>query len=719
MRIVDSISPVVRVNEEGRCEIEDIAFVNTSHFTEAARHFQKHGCYTKAHPIVDKREYREFWDREELKRREGMTVPGRLMYDKKNGYYLQKIHITGEHYGYLNYAPIIRTVTTDEIDLKDAVKDVAKARKTGKKDLMFPDFWDGDFYYYNARRLAREMGRHMTVAKARRKGYSYKNAWIATNMYDLIPNRTMIIGAYEKKYLTTGDGTMTMVRKYMDWLNTHTDWHKSRLSNKIDFYKSGFKYEGEQEEHGFKSSIIGVSFMDNPDAAIGKDAEEIFYEEAGKFPNLIESLDVTMPTMEDGDLITGMITIFGTGGTKGGNWVNFEKIFYNPNQFNMMSFENVWDKNARGTGCCFFHPQSLNYIGYMDQEGNSDVEAAKARMKVLKDEQKELAETPEDYIIWCGQRADSPEEAFTKNTAGFFYSADLDQHYKNVKHGVLRDFGRYGEFLGDWGKIGFRETDKHPPIKNFPAKEGDDLYGCYTEFLPLYIDPKTGKPPKDLYRIWHDPYATEKTEDKINIRDSLGAAFLYERPNTYTKTKGDKIVGCLVGRPPLTDDYNDQLFRMADWANAKIMYESDRGEVKPYAKRLGMVDRLVEEPEILWNKEVMGKTGRTHGVSMGAKGGHRILIGAKALKDWLYTLVGKDVDGNPIYNYHYILDLATLEEILSWDLKGNFDRVSALIVGMYDRKEYLYNIEAQATRLERAGVHGTIEEYWDRELFAD
>ena len=87
---------------------EDIAFVNTREFSRTGDYFLKNGVYTNAHPVYDREEYTRFWDEEEKRRKNGMVLPGKLI--KENGVWkLQEIHITGEHYGYLNYGEIKRS----------------------------------------------------------------------------------------------------------------------------------------------------------------------------------------------------------------------------------------------------------------------------------------------------------------------------------------------------------------------------------------------------------------------------------------------------------------------------------------------------------------------------------------------------------------------------------------------------------------------------------
>jgi hypothetical protein len=53
---------------------------------------------------------------------------------------------------------------------------------------------------------------------------------------------------------------------------------------------------------------------------------------------------------------------------------------------------------------------------------------------------------------------------------------------------------------------------------------------------------------------------------------------------------------------------------------------------------------------------------------------------------------GQDEDGNISLNLHHIYDSALLQELIKFNHKGNFDRVMALMIGMYHTRE-LYNRE--------------------------
>src|SRR5882757_2509284 len=129
------------INSDGLYIFEDIAFVNASLFTEAAGHYRKHGCYTKA--PEDSKDYIEFWNEEERRLREGIIVPGKLIRNTKGELEIQEIHITGTHYGFLNYARIRMKEDKDDSLAKELV-----GKKFIGKAVDFPRFMDGQYHYF-------------------------------------------------------------------------------------------------------------------------------------------------------------------------------------------------------------------------------------------------------------------------------------------------------------------------------------------------------------------------------------------------------------------------------------------------------------------------------------------------------------------------------------------------------------------------------------------
>ena len=658
--------------------LENIKFVNTREFAPAARTYEKYGHYTLLNPKQDKREWKLFWDEEEKRRREGYSVGG--------------VRITGAHYTYLNYFRI------KKVDVKTSkqVRELGGATKIkAEKKEFFPDFYDHDYHYFHALEYARGQGKNLCVGKSRRKGFSYKNANVVTNMYDLIPNSLSIIGAHDTKYLYP-EGTMAMVKTGLSWLNQTTDWRKRRLIDKAEHFKSGINING--EDLGYLSQVMALSFNNNTGAARGKDAQLILLEEAGKFPNLLPSYIETQATTEAGTAVTGQILVFGTGGGEDTNWAGFEELFYNPDKYNMLAFDNVWDDDASNTTCGFFCGYQHNLEGFMDDDGNSLIRQATEYSKAQKLNLEKNAAEVETIEKYSMEYPLKPSEAFKRSGNNLFPVAAIDRRLNYIKQNGLTSLARHGTLVRDNGKVilmtnnelKLKGLEYHPPLTTAHLDTSKDTHGCFTEWQAPYIDPQTGLVPDNLYRIWHDPYATDRDKKEITFRHSTGQAYIYERPNNITASRGNCLVGVLGGRPPRLDTYNEQLFLAAERYNAKIFFENDRGDVIGYAKRKHLTSYLENEPTMLLKKDEQSITrvSRNWGMSMDDGTGRRKSNGVIFLRDWLTEIVSKDSStGEVKMVLDYIFDEALLEELLKWSLKGNFDRVSALLVGMYDIKE--------------------------------
>ena len=123
---------------------------NSIKFSPAAEFFKKHRCYTLAPRGTT--DYNTYWEQETDRCLNGYTAP--------DGDY-----ITGYHYFYLNYSPIMKL---EEVKYTDRNGNIRTRRE---RILDFPRFWDYDYYYYNAIEEAEDQGKHMSVLKSRQRGY--------------------------------------------------------------------------------------------------------------------------------------------------------------------------------------------------------------------------------------------------------------------------------------------------------------------------------------------------------------------------------------------------------------------------------------------------------------------------------------------------------------------------------------------------------------------
>ena len=288
---------------------------NSSKFRQSAIRFKESGSYC-LYPIGTS-EYTQFWDEEKRRCLEGYTAP--------DGDY-----ISGYNYFYLNYCPIERIVYEDKMNKKGQMEKV-RSRK-----IDFPDFYDYDYYYFQAIDNAEELGKHLCVLKSRRKGFSYKNASLACRNYYLIPNSKSYIYASDETFLL-GDGIMSKVSMYMSFIDENTAFAKKRTVNKTLHKRAGFYAKdeyGNEIEMGYKSEIIAKSLKDDPSRVRGKAGKLIIFEEAGSFSELGAAWSIARPSVEQDGIAFGLMIAFGcvcAGSrvwTADGNCVNIEDLTF-------------------------------------------------------------------------------------------------------------------------------------------------------------------------------------------------------------------------------------------------------------------------------------------------------------------------------------------------------------------------------------------------------
>lgn len=715
-------------------EAETIQFIDTDVFRQAALNYLETGEYCPYDPIYDKRQYELWWDREEHRCKYGMTAYCRV--DDEGNYKL--LHCPARLYGFLNYAimlmlndvdaddpdgdedldyEVVETVSREAENRMDELLEGLSTVKTGEKIVSLPRFFDAQYHIAVAREFARKLGKHFFYGKARRKGQSYWNAWCAFHNYNFYPDTTTIQAAYDKAYLTKGKGLFKMVKLYADHINKTTDWNRSKLKDTTEWIRSGYQLEGSTIEYGYKAEVLAVSAQHNEDVTIGKDCLEVQYEELGKFPNFKQSFGVTTSTAQAGDYQTGQIIGWGTGGTKEANWEHFADVFYNPDNYDALVCNNIWDQGAVGTGCCYFYPHVQSLEGHMDEYGNTNYESAWASFLAKKEEKRKKTSDEQDFTTWCGQRANSGEEAFARNSSNIFDSEAIQaQLHYIVRNKKVLQAQREGIFVrGKNGVVRLKTNAEirntggipHSPIYDFPLKKDTDVHGCWVIWIDPYRD-KDGRVPKNLYVGLQDPYAHDKDPKELTTRHSLGATYLFEVENNITPFGGGIPVGAYVGRPPKLDYYNHQVMLGLEYWNAKMIFENNTGDTKSYMQRMNRLQYLFEEPELEFDRDISGRTGRGYGINMTDKKKSK---GALYLRDLLSTALGKDnMTGEEKTLLNYIYDPALLKELLKWSLKGNFDRVSAWLVFMFIIKQLEY--EGTKPKLASSG-----NSFFNRKLF--
>lgn len=682
----------------------DFVFVGTEIFSRVADFYEKHGCYCLEPD--DSPNAVKFWQREMDRRVKGVQaycklyikdIPAYLAAksDAERKALLHKVRITGDHYNYLNYGRIERAPNEKERKQLD---------KEGRFKVNtvegFPRFWDGDYWNFKIDELIANNSCNLCKAKARRKGFSYKRGSQAANTINANKNVTVTLAADQMDYLTEKGATSYMVKVNLDWYEDKTYWRRGYLSENFDKgIELGYKKSKEgQKAFGFRSKLLSVAIGKNESAAVGKKAIETDFEEAGKCPNLQKALDVMMSNSESGAMRIGTIRVYGTGGTKGANWEAFSNCFYNPGKNDMLPMENIWDANSRHAVCGFFFPQIWDYEPFIE-DGNSLLFAS------WKDDydKKRGAEKEKDageYNIYVGQRANSPNEAFTNTQENIFHSPELTNHINAIKYDKSNHFYEDGWYILDDGRIRFVTKQEcieraifgsdrfHEYITDVPHNSKTDVHGCIREFYsPI---PNDGS----LYFISYDPYRVDKNKEEVSTKNSLASFQVWMRTNSKTPYMGKRLVASYCGRLDTMEAVDKLvLYACLRW-NCKVLYEAGTGELVTNFKKWGYRDKLLKDPSSYINRSVDGPRITGYGIVIGD--GDIKLEGMRMVRDFLYEIVGKTSDDTPIYRFNQIYDISFLLELDRFIFGRNADRLSSAIVAMFEFRKDSLLLEREA-----------------------
>lgn len=682
----------------------DFIFVGTEIFSRVADFYEKHGCYCLEPD--DSPNAIKFWQREMDRRVKGVQaycklyikdIPAYLAAksDAERKALLHKVRITGDHYNYLNYGRIERAPNEKERKQLD---------KEGRFKVNtvegFPRFWDGDYWNFKIDELIANNSCNLCKAKARRKGFSYKRGSQAANTINANKNVTVTLAADQMDYLTEKGATSYMVKVNLDWYEDKTYWRRGYLSENFDKgIELGYKKSKEgQKAFGFRSKLLSVAIGKNESAAVGKKAIETDFEEAGKCPNLQKALDVMMSNSESGAMRIGTIRVYGTGGTKGANWEAFSNCFYNPGKNDMLPMENIWDANSRHAVCGFFFPQIWDYEPFIE-DGNSLLFAS------WKDDydKKRGAEKEKDageYNIYVGQRANSPNEAFTNTQENIFHSPELTNHINAIKYDKSNHFYEDGWYILDDGRVRFVTKQEcieraifgsdrfHEYITDVPHNSKTDVHGCIREFYsPI---PNDG----NLYFISYDPYRVDKNKEEVSTKNSLASFQVWMRTNSKTPYMGKRLVASYCGRLDTMEAVDKLvLYACLRW-NCKVLYEAGTGELVTNFKKWGYRDKLLKDPSSYINRSVDGPRITGYGIVIGD--GDIKLEGMRMVRDFLYEIVGKTSDDTPIYRFNQIYDISFLLELDRFIFGRNADRLSSAIVAMFEFRKDSLLLEREA-----------------------
>lgn len=462
------------------------------------------------------------------------------------------------------------------------------------------------------------------------------------------------------------------------------------------------KVGGQWEKKGSASMIQHRSFNDNHVAANGTRPNFSVIDEVGFMSNLIEVLGQMKEAAADGTVKQGTIWMTGTGGDMtGGATEAVKQVFYSPAAFDCLEFDDEFEGYQTKIG--FFVPAWMTLNQFKDELGNTNWRAAlryinKTREKLKKNVKKKQAY--EDEVV---QRPLVHSEVFLLTNNSILPVTDLKEHKDNMlsmgKDPSIVGLNGWMTLDGSGKPIFKHDPDNYKPT-GYPVKANDDNHGA----VVVWEKPDDGAQ-YGWYVGGNDPYDFDSAPNSV----SLGSVIIIKRA-TPLNGGFDRIVAEYTGRPGLASDFYEQVRRLLRWyGDANCLYENEKQHIKEHFKKMYSMDLLAYTPGVLKANE-SSKTAKTriYGQHMSTPIKNECEI---YLREWLLTPIG---DGK--LQLHTIKSIPLLDELISYNVEGNFDRVIALMLAIIQVIQ-MRNIIVEKAEAEREEDNDSPPDFFSRKLF--
>ncbi len=542
--------------------------------------------------IVDEVWWNKQWDRCIY----GYTV----RFARENG---DDVTITGMNYFYLNFWPIY-------------------AKKKGGinvKTLTNPRFTDVDYEIFWRIEAMKSLGKDDLFYKSRQKGFSEKGACIIGYNFTFIPySENLIVAGNEED----SQNTMGKATRGLDYL-INTQFYHERKKSASDYYIAS----------KFGSKIKQLTAGSNGMQSVSRFTPYwIMYEEIGKWPKglvraMREFVDVSL--MNEG-VKTGYAMYIGTGGDMDTGAADMELMYYNPDQFNLLEFEDILElehmKKKEGYVAGFI--PSWKYAK-IDNDGNSlRNESFKFHEEEGKKRKKEAA------ILYSVNNPLYPHQGFMVPSGGYFgevKQAKLVERkaiiLTNRKEQIVEEGNLYWKVKDDWNSGVYFEP-------------GPDKNGKTTAVITERpkINELTGEPYENLYKQGTDSYDRDEANASTSLGSSIvGHGFLdYDSPSNYP-------VARLTIRPETweggAEKFFEEVLKMNIYYNAINLVEYSNLRIFDFYKNHGFNHLLKERPKLMIAKWIQdSKVANDFGIDPNTKHHWLAELSDQMTEEWINNI---------------------------------------------------------------------------------
>lgn len=421
------------------------------------------------------------------------------------------------------------------------------------------------------------------------------------------------------------------------------------------------------------SSIIHRTFMDNPLAANGTRPTRFFFEEVGfafSIQEILGAVEATQPNKQSNKYLP--IWMLGTGGyTTTGTALWLKEIFYNPEAFDCLSFDDTWENKGK---VGYFIPATR---GQNDFKEGPNLVSNEARALDSINKSREKAKKSNNKIKILTEIINqpiTPSEVFMTINGNFFPVEDLREVLERLESRIAQKDQSYKfEFQLIDGKVVSKISDKKL-VREFPIKRGINI-DAPVEVWELPQRDVSGNVFSNRYIASWDPVDVDGNEDATQSLQSVWVL------DTWT----DRLVAEYTARTYLASDFYEQARRLFVFFNAVCNYESNLKGPYTYFLNKNSLHLFCDTPESLSDKSLI-KISTIGNKSKGTRMSNTLIsYGLEELLGYLEKQAYDKEEG--VRNMDLINSPALLRELIGYSPEINCDRVSSLLLLMIMRAD--------------------------------
>lgn len=400
-----------------------------------------------------------------------------------------------------------------------------------------------------------------------------------------------ILAAYQKEFLKDDkDGTLSKFRPSLNFINSNTPFPRLLLKNSPNemSWQMGYKDEFGRDK-GSLNTVMAVAIKEDEAKLRGKRGIFLF-EEMGTMPNLLTVYDTCRRSVEDGDYTFGQMYLVGTANEDEADFSSAKTLLYNPDGYNILAIENVYDRPKQGKPTFgFFFPSYVNRAGCYNKDGVSDVTKALIEILLARHKAKYSAD-PKSVLRVIAEDPITPAEAIIKVKAAYFPTVALTERLAQLDSDPHAFDDVYiGNLALANGKVEFR-IGNDIPIRKYGV---DNSTVGAIEIFEMPEKQANGEDFNLRYIIGHDPVDNDQAESS-----SLSSTFVLD---LFT----DRIVAEYTGRQAFAEDNYEIVRLLCLFYNAKCMYESNKKGLYGYFSKMDCTHLLADTPEYLRDKQMI------------------------------------------------------------------------------------------------------------------